>query len=248
MKKLNKKNSPSKSDGMMHPDQIVEQSERPKSGRTTSEEANLEKERYYTEGYFSHAQFISYSEQIRLVHSLDRKDVLEIGIGNGIVTDFLRKAGLNVTSFDINQHLIPEVVGSVTDLNAIFQHRKFDIILCAEVLEHIPFEYFEQAIANIAGTTNEYAIITLPRCQKILIDIQFAIKIPKLPYFEKGLCLSIPNSNIPPNHYWELDSSKETKIKEIDTILKRHFAILDSSRFRFRSYHHYFILKKLTAN
>jgi len=62
-----------------------------KSGRTTSEEANLEKEIYYTDVYFSHAQFISFSEQMRLVRSLNRKDILEIGIGNGIAADFLRK-------------------------------------------------------------------------------------------------------------------------------------------------------------
>jgi hypothetical protein len=88
------------------------------------------------------------------------------------------------------------------------------------VLEHMPFEHFEQAIDNIAGTTNEYAILTLPRCQKVIFDIQFKIKIPKLPYIEKGLFFSIPNSKIPPEHHWELDSSKETKIKEIATILK----------------------------
>jgi hypothetical protein len=245
---MNENKSPSKSGGRMHPDQIVEKSEIPKSGRTTSEEANLEKKIYYTDGYFSHAQFTSFSEQMRLVHSLNRKVILEIGIGNGIVADFLRKAGLNVTTFDINPNLSPDVVGSVTDLIDIFQHKKFDLILCAEVLEHMPFEHFEEAIDNIAGTTNEYAILTLPRCQKVIFDIQFNIKVPKLPYIEKGLFLSIPNSNIPPEHHWELDSSKETKLKEIDTILKKHFTILDSSRFRFRSYHHYFILKKHTAN
>ena len=232
----------------MYPDQIVEKPEIPKSGRTTSEEANLEKEIYYTDGYFSHGQFISFAEQMRLVHSLNRKDILEIGIGNGVVSAFLRKAGLNVTTFDINPNLSPDVVGSVTDLMDIFQHRKFDLILCAEVLEHMPFEDFEQAISNIAGTTNEYAILILPRCQKVIFDIQFSIKIPKLPYIEKGLFLSMPNSNITPEHHWELDSSKETKLKEIDTILKKHFTILDSGRFRFRSCHHYFILKKHTAN
>jgi hypothetical protein len=246
LKKINEKKSPAKSGGMMYSDQIVEKSEIPKSGRTTSEEANLDKERYYTAEYFSHAQFISFSEQMRLVHSLNRKDILEIGIGNGIVADFLRKAGLNVTTFDINPNLSPDVVGSVTDLIDIFQHRKFDLILCAEVLEHMPFERFEQAIDNIAETTNEYAILTLPRCQKVIFDIQFNIKIPKLPYIEKGLFLSIPNSNINTEHHWELNSSKETKLKEINTILKKNFTILDSSKFSFRSYHHYFILKKHT--
>jgi hypothetical protein len=243
---MNEKKSPSKSSGMVYPDQIMGKSVIPKSGRTTTEEANLEKERYHTDEYFTHAQFISFSEQVRLVHSMNRKDILEIGIGNGIVSDFLRKSGLNVTTFDINPNLNPDVMGSVTDLIEIFQQRKFDLIICAEVLEHMPFERFEQAISNIAGTTNEYAILTLPRAQRVILDIQLSIKIAKLPYIEKGLFLSIPNSNIPTAHHWELDSSKETKLKAIDAILKEHFMILDSNRFRFRSRHHYFILKKLS--
>lgn len=247
-KKNNKQKLSSKPGAMMCHDQIVENPEIPKSGRTTSEEANLGKERYYTDGYFSHAQFVSFSEQVLLVQNMKRKNILEIGIGNGIVSDFLRKAGLNVTTFDINQNLSPDVIGSVTDLIELFQHRKFDLILCAEVLEHMPFERFKQAISNIAEVTNEYAIITLPRCQKVIFDIQFNIKIPKLHSIEKGLFLSIPNSKIPSQHHWELDSSKETKLKKIETILKEHFTILTSSRFRFRSNHHYFILKKHTAN
>lgn len=222
----------------------MKKSEGNKSGRTKIEEATVEKDFYFSDLYFRPEQFISFAEQLRLVHSLKKNDILEIGIGNGIVSDFLRKSGLNVTTFDINPNLRPDVIGSVTNLKEIFQHRKFDLILCAEVLEHIPFECFEQAISSIAGTTNEYAILTLPRCQKIIFDVQFNIKIPKIPYIKKGLFLSIPNSKIPIVHHWELNSSRETKIKRINTILKKHFTIINSGRFRFRSYHHYFILKK----
>ncbi len=225
----------------------LENSKSPKSGRMTIKEATLKKAIYFSGGYFSNEQFISFTEQLRLVHRLKRTNILEIGIGNGIVSDFLRKAGFNVTTLDINPNLNPDIVGSVTDLVDIFQQQRFDIILCAEVLEHMAFDRFEQAISNIAGITNEYAILTLPRCQKIILDIQFNIKIPKLPYIQKGLFLSIPSSKIPREHHWELDSSKETKRKEIETILKKHFTILDSGRFRFRPYHHYFILKKHTA-
>lgn len=214
------------------------------SGRTISEEANLGKELYFTEGYFSYEQFISFSEQLRLVHSLKKQDILEIGIGNGIVADFLKKTGLNVTTFDINPNLNPDVLGNVTDLVNIFQNRKFEIILCAEVLEHMPFQFFEKAINNIANTTKEYAVLTLPRCQKVILDVQFSIKIPKLPYIEKGFFLSIPKSTVPREHHWELDSSKQTRIKKINSILNKYFIILDYHRFQFRPYHHYFILKK----
>lgn len=214
-----------------------------KSGRTAFEEANLPKEIYFSDGYFSVDHFISIAEQIRLVSSLKRKNILEIGIGNGLVSDFLKKAGLNVTTVDINPNLNPDIVGSITDLAEILQQRKFDIVLCSEVLEHMPFSNFEKAIKNIAVGTNEYAILTLPRCQKIIFDMQFNIKLPKLPYMEKGLFLSFPQCNVAPEHHWELDSNKITKIENIKKILSKYFIILNYKRIRFRPYHYYFVLK-----
>lgn len=243
-----KKGFPSISDNRIYHGNVLEKSEIMQGGRTQNEEANLGKELYYTAGYFSNEQFESFSEQLRLVHSLNRQNILEIGIGNGIVADFLRKAGFNVTTVDINPNLSPDIVGSVTDLKDILQNTKFDVILCAEVLEHLPFDQFEQVISNMAETTREYAILTLPRCQKVIFDIQFSIKVPKLPCIKKGLFLSVPSSNTIPEHHWELNSSKATKLKKIEVILQKYFKIVDSGRFRFRSYHHYFILRKHTAN
>lgn len=240
--KLNKNNSPASS---RIKSQNSEKSGSPKTGRTVSEEALLEKKRYYADGYFNVDHFISISEQIRLVRGLKSTNILEIGIGNGLVSDFLRKAGYNVTTFDINPNLNPDVIGSVTDLVEALNHRKFDLILCAEVLEHMPFEYFEQVINNIALTTNEYAILTLPRSQKVIFDIQCKIKIPKMPYFNTGLFFSLPISSVPPEHHWQLDSSVQTKREEIVKIITQQFKIVDSGRFRFRSDHYYFILKKV---
>ena len=226
---------------------ISENTVKLKNGRTTHQEANLKKEIYFESGYFSQSQFVSFSEQLRLVHSLNKKNILEIGLGNGLVSDFLRKAGLNVTTLDINPNLNPDVVGSVEDLMSIFPKQKFDLVLCAEVLEHMPFEIFEDLIFNISHITREYVILTLPRAQRIICDIQFSIKVPRIPRIERGIFLSIPQSKILPEHHWELDSSKKTKLDEIVAILSKYFAVIDSGRFRFRSYHHYFVLKKTSS-
>lgn len=243
-KRTDEKNLSSKAVRIMHSDQIVEVREAMKRGRKASEEASLNKEIYFSDNYFSLAQFMSYYEQICMVRNLDKKDILEIGIGNGIVSDFLRKAGMNVTTFDINPNLNPDVVGSVLNLIEIFESRKFDLILCAEVLEHMPFECFERAIENISGATNQYAILTLPRCEKIILNVQLDIKMAKMPPIGKGLFLSMPSSEISPSHHWELDSGKETKLNRVNSILKKYFKILDFGRIRFTAYQRYFILKK----
>lgn len=54
--------------------------------------------------------------------------------------------GLNVMTADIDPSLDPDFICSVTDLSKTFKPNSFDCILCAEVLEHIPFEYFEIAL------------------------------------------------------------------------------------------------------
>ena len=212
-------------------------------GRTTAEESVLDKARYFTDDYFSHSQFISFAEQVRLVHSLNRKRILEIGIGNGIVSEYLKKAGLDVTTFDINPNLKPDIVGNVAHLDEFGLNRQFDIVLCAEVLEHTPFSDFHNIIQMISKITNEYAIITIPRARKTLFEFQLGIKLPKIPYVHKHIIISFPKSHIANTHHWELDSSKQTSLTSLTNIMNMHFTLIDSNSFRFRSRHYYFILK-----
>ena len=78
------------------------------------------------------SRWVSYWHQIDEVLKMDPKNVLEIGIGNKTVTDYLKKQGVAVTTLDINPKLKPDIVGSV--LKIPVADGFFDVILCAEVL------------------------------------------------------------------------------------------------------------------
>lgn len=214
-----------------------------RSGRTKSEEANLQKDIYFSDNYFAFPQMTSFIEQIWLVRELKPATVLEIGKGNGFVSNFLKSMGISVLTYDINPNLEPDIVGSIDDLEKHFPKHTFDLVLCAEVLEHMPFEEFEKHIRLISKICN-YFVITLPSSKKMLINVQSFIKIPKIKYKLIGFCLTIRSKKIAKEHHWELDSSIKTKYKNVIKIFSMYYDIKKYGRFRFHPYHNYFVLQK----
>ena len=81
---------------------------------------------YIDQLYDSKERFISYWHQINEVISLNPKEVLEIGIGNGFVSRYLREKKLNVTTIDIAPDLRPDVAGSIFKMP--FIDKCFDVI------------------------------------------------------------------------------------------------------------------------
>jgi len=86
--------------------------------------------------------------------------VLEIGPGAGHTTWLLRQWGLNVTTLDYDAAINPDIVGDITKMPC--ESKSYDCILAAEVLEHIPFNEFEKALAELKRVSNGCVIITLP--------------------------------------------------------------------------------------
>ena len=156
---------------------------------------------------------------------------------------------MNVTKFDTNLNLNPDVVGDVLELERHFSENSFDTVLCAEVLEHMPFENFRPTLKQIAKVCRSSCVLTLPRLQRILIDWQMRIKIPKMEYKTMGLFLAAgaPLKNMYAGHHWEICSSKETEIGELRAIIREHFEIEEDYRLRWKAYHQFFVLKALNS-
>src|SRR5262249_26122130 len=118
------------------------------------------REGYYTTGYDNWDKWVTYHWVLENVHKVAAKNVLEIGVGSGVVSYCLRKSGVNVTTYDLDASLGPDHVGSVTEMP--FPDNAFDALLCTEVLEHMPFEHSEQAIREIFRVTRSHAFISVP--------------------------------------------------------------------------------------
>ena len=93
---------------------------------------------YFNIEYDSKSRWISYWYQINEVINLKPKSVLEIGVGNKTVSDYLTKIGFRVKTCDLDKSLKPDVVANI--LNLPFKIDSFDVVLCAEVLKTIYFK------------------------------------------------------------------------------------------------------------
>jgi SAM-dependent methyltransferase len=117
-------------------------------------------EHYWSRDYNSKERFCSFWHQLDAVLSLEPQTVLEIGPGAGLVTDWLRRSGLEVTTLDIDPAVGANVAGSVVE--APFPDDAFDVVLCAEVLEHLPWPDAERALAEIARVMRKGAVVSVP--------------------------------------------------------------------------------------
>ena len=118
-------------------------------------------EYYSFEKYNTKQRMLTYWHQINEVLKRQPSSVLEIGVGTGLVSSYLRHLGIEVKTFDINAALKPDYIGSVLDIDAIVD-RQFDLVLCARVLHHLPFSQLPIALEKIAKVSRRDAVVTLP--------------------------------------------------------------------------------------
>jgi len=89
----------------------------------------VKRDHSYKITYDTKERFCSYWCQIHEVLSLKNPgEVLEVGIGNGFVSRYLRDRGVNVIALDIDKELKPDVVGSVLDIP--FPKTSFKVVMC----------------------------------------------------------------------------------------------------------------------
>lgn len=157
---------------------------------------------HYGAKYRSKDRWLSYFYQLKLVRELSPLSLLEIGPGEGVVTDVLRKDGVAVTTIDIAPDLNPDVVGSVIQLP--FKDKEFDLALACEILEHIKFEDVPQALRELVRVSRAHVVISLPHPGQVLFSGVF-----KLPFMSwRGVRLQVPffwkTHRFNGEHYWEL--------------------------------------------
>ena len=205
----------------------------------------VEKEHYEFLSYLDKARWNSYYHQIEEVLKSDSKSALIIGKGDGIVPNILREQIKEIKVFDIAEDLQPDYLGNILELDSIV-NREFDAVVCCQVLEHLPFKYFEFCIKNIEKKVKKRCIISLPQ-QNFVVSI--AMKIPK--FKEKKIKFFIPklykkfefNREGNNEHYWVLNVKKYS-IGRIRRILLKYFNLIDEYTVNENLSHRFFILEK----
>jgi ubiquinone/menaquinone biosynthesis C-methylase UbiE len=200
---------------------------------------------HYFKNYDSIERFISYFHQIDITIKTNPKSVLEIGIGNKTVANYLKERGINLITCDFDPKLNPDKVGDIRDLP--LEDKSFDTVIACEVLEHIPFSDFEKSLKELKRVSKNNVIISLPYSCMYFENV-FKIAIPffskkfrfslKIPYFFVKIEINSKNKE----HYWEIGRKNHSKNK-VRSIIKKYFSIEKEFYPDLNSNHYFFVLK-----
>lgn len=202
----------------------------------------MKKNEYFQQDYNSKRRWMSYWYQINEVIEKKPCKILEIGKGNGLVSDYLKKCGFNIKTCDIDSKVKPDFIADVRKMP--FAANAFDFILCAQVLEHLPFTDFQSSLQNIYRITKKWALITI--ADYSIFDFFFGIKIiPFIPKITKSIKIRFPlKHKFNSNHYWEIGKKNYSLEKVKKEIIKSGFKIIKSYNPEENLFHHFFLLRK----
>ena len=106
---------------------------------------------------------------VEAVRGLGVRDCLDAGCGQPyLLAQIQRELGLETYGCDLSDRTMEDSAGSqvasefrVLDLSReTWPGRRFDLVICSEVLEHIPD--WPEAVANLARMARRYVLITVP--------------------------------------------------------------------------------------
>lgn len=201
---------------------------------------------YLEEDYETKGRFCSYWHQIDEVRkAMPRCDgqIVVIGKGSGFIDNYLSRIGYTVTTIDIDEMLAPTYCASV--LNMPLPAGSVDLVVCCQVLEHLPFEQFPLALTEIRRIIRSGGtlVLSLPDLTR---TYRFILQLPKIGEQTFLLSFPIPEWLKRPwiyngEHYWNI-GNKGYPAKNISSCVKTAgFNIIHDFRVFEMSWHRFYI-------
>jgi ubiquinone/menaquinone biosynthesis C-methylase UbiE len=200
----------------------------------------VDKKNYNFEKYTDRSRWMSYWHQVReIVSRPEITSVLEIGPGNGFLRQVLQvyRPDIKYHTIDIAADLNPDVVGSVTKMP--LEDDSYDVVCAFQVLEHIRYDDFEPAVAEMKRVAKQYVFISLPHFGP---SVELWFKIPFLKRIKFAAKIFFPKEHVfGGQHYWEI-GKKGYSVQKIRSVLVRYFNLIDEYVPFENQYHRFFIL------
>ena len=193
-------------------------------------------------GYMMKSIWISHYHQINEIAQTNPDSVLEVGVGIGLCGLVLTHYydNINYESIDINPDLNPTHLGSV--LKMPFADNSFDTVCCFQVLEHLPFENFEEGLKEIFRVAKNAVVLSLPNASTIE-----CIKLPKVKAIRLEKFWKRNRKPACPSHYWEINTKNvpySVVMQSISNAKPDKWDLYKNYRIPDMTYHHFFIFKK----
>ena len=134
----------------------------------------------------------------RLIEDFQPKTALDAGCAIGLLVEALRDRGVDAEGVDFSEFAVTHSrddirpflrVGSITEPLT----KRYDLITCFEVVEHMPREEADRAIANLCGFSDEIILTSTPM------------------HFRDPT-----HTNIHPQEYWTERFARQGFIRDVD--------------------------------
>lgn len=202
-------------------------------------------EHYRTEDYNSVERFCSYAYQLKLIAELDVDSVLEVGPGNFLVADALKRRGYRVTTCDFDSEVEADFTADARELP--FEDNTYDVVVACQVLEHLPFEDFGKSLGELTRVCRKYVVVSFPRsCSECWL-------VWRLPWIRTltgknhaEIAFAIPRKfkgfENHGQHYWEIGKSTplrlvRSKVNRIAKVIKECSPVMMKT-------HYFFVAQK----
>jgi SAM-dependent methyltransferase len=102
-----------------------------------------------------------------IIRQLKPASVLDAGCAMGFLVEALRQRGVEAWGVDVSEYAISQVHESVRDYCRVASladplPRRYDLITCVEVIEHIPATETDKVVANLCDATDRLLLSTSP--------------------------------------------------------------------------------------
>jgi ubiquinone/menaquinone biosynthesis C-methylase UbiE len=113
----------------------------------------------------------------------DVDSLLEVGCGEGKIINPLQNKYKKICGVDISDEALKDVKTSKIKgriENLPLSSNSFDIVLCCEVLEHLPRHLYEKSLKEIQRVSRKYILISVPNNEDLEIE---KIRCPQCGFF-----------------------------------------------------------------
>jgi 2-polyprenyl-3-methyl-5-hydroxy-6-metoxy-1,4-benzoquinol methylase len=173
-------------------------------------------EHYSASNYDELHRWMSYWYQIQTVVRSHADTVLEIGLGTGVLSDYLRRRlALNVTTCDFDPSLHPDLICDVRKLDTTVPENGFDAVLAFQILEHLPFDDFVPALQQLARASRRCVIFSLPHYGW---DLQFRFRLWKRTFAFSRKISKHPRWSFDGEHHWEIGTRGHSLVRLRDIV------------------------------